>query len=35
MEEKYIMFYQSFNKAFDEKSKHCSNTLSDGGGEEV
>ena len=29
MEEKYIMFYQGFHKAFDEKSKHCSNTLSD------
>jgi len=31
MEEKYIKFYQNFHKAFDGKSNHCSNTLSDGG----
>ena len=31
MKEKYINFYQNFHKAFDGKSNHCSNLISNGG----
>ena len=31
MEEKYIKFYENFHKAFDGKSNHCSNLISNGG----
>ncbi len=31
MEEKYIKFYENFHKAFDGRSNHCSNLISNGG----
>ena len=31
MEEKYIKFYENFHKAFDGKSNHCSNLISNCG----
>ena len=31
MKEKYIKFYQNFHKAFDGKSNHCINSVSDCG----
>ena len=35
MEEKYLRFYLSFHKAFqDKESNHCLRTLSDGGVEQ-
>ena len=31
MDKKYIEFYQNFHRAFDGKSNHCLNLISDGG----
>tara|TARA_B100000965_G_scaffold28229_1_gene20914 strand:+ start:774 stop:911 length:138 start_codon:yes stop_codon:yes gene_type:complete len=31
MDKKYIEFYQNFHRAFDGKSNHCSNLISNGG----
>ena len=31
MKEKYIRFYKNFHKAFEGKSNHYSNLISDGG----
>ena len=31
MEEKYIKFYENFHKAFDGRSNHCPNLISDSG----